>query len=83
VTLAGVWFVGDSRRAARARRAAAPVFESRPTTYTLAAVALLVVALVAPPIARGWLTALVLIALAVGGIEVVRNIVLREPKQPG
>ncbi len=83
VTLAGVWFVGDSRRAAQARRAAAPVFESRPTTYTLAAVALFVVALVAPPIARGWLTALVLIALAVGGLEVVRNIVLREPKQSG
>ncbi len=52
------------------------------TTYALAAVVLLV-ALVASPIARGWLTALVLIALAVGGIEVVRNIVLREPKQPG
>ena len=30
VTLVGVWFVGDSRRAAQARGAAAPVLESRP-----------------------------------------------------
>ena len=72
VTLVGVWFVGDTRRAAQARGAAAPVLESRPATYALAAVALLVVALVAPPIARGWLTALVLIALVVVGVEVVR-----------
>ena len=82
VTLVGVWFVGESRRAAQARRAAAPILESRPTTYTIAAVALLVVALVAPPIARGWLTALVLIALVVAGIEVVRAIVNRESPHP-
>jgi hypothetical protein len=83
VTLVGVWFVGDTRRAAQARNAAAPVLESRPSTYTFAAVVLLVVALVAPPIARGWLSALVLIALVVAGIEVVRNIVLRDAQQPG
>jgi hypothetical protein len=81
VTLVGVWFVGDTRRAAQARRAAAPVLESRPATYAFAAVALLVVALVAPPIARGWLTALVLIALVVVGVEVVRSIALREEPQ--
>ena len=81
VTLVGVWFVGDTRRAAQARRAAAPVLESRPATYAIAAVALLVVALVAPPIARGWLTALVLIALVVVGVEVVRSIALREEPQ--
>ena len=57
VTLLGVWFIGESRRAAQARRASAPILESRPTTYTIAVVALLVVALVTPPIARGWLTA--------------------------
>ena len=63
----------------RARRAAPPrpSCESRPTTYAIAAVALLVLVLVAPPIARGWLTALVLIALVVAGIEVVRAIALR------
>ena len=82
VTLVGVWFVGESRRAGQARRAAAPVFESRPTTYTIAAVALLVIALFAPPIARGWLTAVVLIGLVVAGIELVRAIVHREAQHP-
>ena len=82
VTLLGVWFVGESRRAAQARRASAPILESRPTTYTIAVVALLVVALVTPPIARGWLTALALIALLVAGIEVVRAIVNRESPHP-
>jgi hypothetical protein len=78
VTLVGVWFVGDTKRAADARRAAAPVLESRAWTYTIAAVALLVLALAAPLFARGWQMSLVLIGLAVAGIEVVRNIVQRE-----
>jgi hypothetical protein len=82
VTLAGVWFVGETRRAAQARRAAAPVLENRVTTYGIAAVALLVLALVAPLFARGWLMSLVLIALAVAGIEVVRRVV-RQEQQPG
>jgi hypothetical protein len=82
VTLLGVWFLGESRRAAQARRASAPILESRPTTYTIAVVALLVVALVTPPIARGWLTAVALIALVVAGIEVVRAIVNRESPHP-
>ena len=83
VTLLGVWFVGDSSRAARARGVASPVLESRPTTYAIAAGALLALVLVAPQIARGWLSALLLIALIVAGIEVVRNIVLRDAQQPG
>jgi hypothetical protein len=78
LALVGVWFVGDTARAAQARRAAAPVLESRPTTYVIAAVALLVLALVAPAIARGWLSALILLALVIAGIEVVRGIVRRE-----
>ena len=78
VVLLGVWFVGEGRRAADARRAAAPLLESRLTSYTIGAALLLVVALLAPPIARGWLTAVVLLALVVAGIEVVRAIVLRE-----
>jgi hypothetical protein len=82
VTLAGVWFVGDTRRAAQARRAAAPVLENRVTTYGIAAVVLLVLALVAPLFARGWLMSLVLIGLAVAGIEVVRSVV-RQEQQPG
>ena len=77
VTLLGVWFVGDGARAARARGAAAPALETRATTYVIAAGALLALVLVAPQIARGWLSALILIGLIVAGIEVVRNIVLR------
>jgi hypothetical protein len=83
VTLAGVWFVGETRRAAQARGAAAPVLENRVTTYGIAAVALLVLALVAPLFARGWLMSLVLIGLAVAGIEVVRSIVLKQQQQAG
>ena len=82
VTLVGVWFVGETRRAGEARRAAQPVLQSRPATYGIAAVALLVLVLVAPAFATSWLTALVLIALVVAGIEVVRGIVLRTT-QPG
>ena len=48
VTLVGVWFVGDTGRAAQARRAAAPVLENRLTTYGIAAVAVLALVLVAP-----------------------------------
>jgi hypothetical protein len=82
-TLAGVWFVGETRRAEQARRAARPILENRLTTYAIAAGALLVLALIAPLFARGWATTLVLIALVVVGIEVVRNIVQREEQLPG
>ena len=80
VTLVGVWFVGETvGRTGPSRRA--PIGNG-PTTYTIAAVALLVIALFAPPIARGWLTAVVLIGLVVAGIEVVRAIVHREAQYP-
>ena len=78
VTLVGVWFVGDTGRAAQARRGAAPVLQSRVTTYVIAAAALLVISLVAPTVATSWVMALLLIALIVVGIEVVRGIVQRE-----
>ena len=81
VTIVGVWFVGETRRAADARRVARPVLEKRLTTYALAAGALLVLALVAPAVARGWLSALVLLGLIVAGIEVVRRVALREAPQ--
>jgi hypothetical protein len=77
VTLVGVWFVGETRRAGQARSAAVPVLQSRPSTYGIAAVAVLALVLVAPQIARGWFMAVLLIALIVAGVEVVRNIVLR------
>jgi hypothetical protein len=82
ITLVGVWFVGDSRRAAQARSAATPVLESRPTTYAIAAVGILVLALFAPTVATSWVAALVLVILVVAGIEVVRRIVLGETRRP-
>ena len=82
ITLLGVWFVGDTSRAGQARRATAPALENRATTYGIAVVAVLALLLVAPQISRGWLSALLLIALVVAGIEVVRAIVLREARQP-
>ena len=80
VTIVGVWFVGDTGRAAQARDAAHPVLENRLATYAVAAVALLVLALVAPTVATSWVMALILIVLIVAGIEVVRRIVLRETR---
>ena len=50
-------------------------------TYAIAAAVLLVLALIAPLFARGWIQALVLLALLVVGIEVVRSIVQREARQ--
>jgi hypothetical protein len=81
VTLVGVWFVGESARAAQARRAARPVLEKRVTTYAIAAGAVLVLGLLAPLFARGWTMSLLLLALVIVGVEVVRNIVLREAPQ--
>ena len=81
ITLLGVWFVGDTSLAGRARRTAAPALENRATTYGIAAVAILALVLVAPQISRGWLSTLLLVVLVVVGIEVVRNIVEREEQQ--
>ena len=81
VTIVGVWFVGDTGRAAQARDAAHPVLENRLATYAVAAGALLVLALVAPTVATSWVTALILIVLVVAGIEVVRRIVLAETQE--
>ena len=82
ITLVGVWFVGDSRRAGQARSAATPALESRPTTYAIAAVGILVLALFAPTVATSWVAALVLVILVVAGIEVVRRVVLAETGSP-
>ena len=83
VLLAGVWFVGNTNLASRARRAAQPILQNRLTTYGIAAICLLVLALIAPLFARGWIIALVTIALTIVGVEVVRTIVQREEPQPG
>ncbi len=81
VTLLGVWFVGETGRAAQARRIAEPVLQNRVTTYAIVAISVLVLGLIAPLFARGWATSLLLLALVIVGVEVVRNIVLREAPQ--
>jgi hypothetical protein len=81
--VSGVGWGGAPGRPPRAPRAAAPILENRLTTYGIAAGALLVLALVAPLFARGWFMGLLLIAFAVAGIEIVRNVVLREEDQRG
>jgi hypothetical protein len=81
VTLLGVWFVGETRRAGQARRAAQPILEKRVTTYAIVAGSVFVLALIAPLFARGWTMSLLLLALVIVGVEVVRNIVLREASQ--
>jgi hypothetical protein len=78
VTLVGVWFVGETARAAQARRAAQPVLKNRLTTYAIVAGSVLVLGLLVPLFARGWTISLLLLALVIVGVEVVRNIVLRE-----
>jgi len=81
VLLVGVWFVGDTRRARQARRAAQPILEDRWATYGIAAGFVLVLGLVAPLFARGWVASLVLLALVIVGVEVVRSIAQREVQQ--
>jgi hypothetical protein len=83
VTLVGVWFVGETGRAAQARRAARPVLENRLTTYAIVAGAVLVLGLLVPLFARGWTISLFLLALVIVGVEVVRSIVLREAQPHG
>jgi hypothetical protein len=82
LALLGVWFVGDSRRAEDARYAALPILQNRVTTYGVVAGAVLVLTLVAPVFARGWVMMLVLIALVIAGVEVIRSIAQREAQQP-
>jgi hypothetical protein len=81
VTLVGVWFVGETGRAAQARRIAEPILQNRVTTYAIVAISVLVLGLIAPLFARGWAMSLLLLALVIVGVEVVRNIVLREAPQ--
>jgi hypothetical protein len=81
VTLIGVWFTGDSRRAAQARQAAQPTLENRWATYGIAAGALIVLGLIAPLFTRGWAISLALVVLAIVGVEVIRRTVEREAQQ--
>jgi len=71
--------------ASRACRAAQQILRSRLTTYAIAAISLLLlalIALIAPLFARGWIMALVTIALTRVGVEVVRTITQQEELEP-
>jgi hypothetical protein len=81
VLLLGAWFLGGTRLAGQARRAAQPVLQNRPATYAIAAVALLILGLIAPLFARGWTMTLALLAFAIVGIEVIRSFVEREQQE--
>jgi hypothetical protein len=83
ILLVGVWFVGGTRLAVRARRAAQPTLENRWAAYGIAVGFVLILALIAPLFARGWLASLVTLALLIAGVEVVRNIVQREAQLKG
>lgn len=83
ITLVGVWFVGDTRRAGQARRLARPTLENRPATYGIAAALLLVLALLVPIFAHGWIALLLVIVLVIVGIEMIRNVVEREAAASG
>jgi hypothetical protein len=83
LTLPGVWFVGDSRHSADARRAAQPSLQNRFTTYEIVVGAVLVLTLVAPVVARGWPMLLVLIALVIAAWKRAEAFVQREAQQPG
>ena len=80
--LAGVWLVGPTGLAARARRLAAPVAENPLLTYAAVAGLVLVVAALVPLFQRGWSSVLVFVALIVVGVEVLRRFVLRERGAP-
>jgi hypothetical protein len=83
ILLFGVWFVGGTRLAVRARRAAQPTLENRWAAYGITVGFVLVLALIAPLFARGWLASLVTLALLIAGVEVVRNFVQREAQLKG
>ena len=78
LALAGVWLVGPTGLAARARRLVAPVAERRLWTYGAVAGLLLLVAAVAPVGQRGLIGVIVFLALLIVGVEVLRRIVLAE-----
>ncbi len=80
--LVGVWLVGPTGLAGRARRLVAPVAENPLLTYAAVAGLVLVVAALVPLFQRGWSSVLVFVALIVVGVEVLRRFVLRERGAP-
>ena len=78
LVLAGVWLVGPTRLAGRARTLVAPVAERPLWTYGAVAALVLVLAALVPVFQRGWSSVLVFLVLLVIGVEVLRRIVLSE-----
>ena len=80
LALAGVWLVGPTRLAARARKLVAPVAERPLWTYGAVAVVLILAASLVPLFQRGWSSVLVFLVLLVVGVEVLRRFVLDEQR---
>lgn len=80
--LAAVWLVGPSGRAARARRAVAPVAAHASWTYGILAALVLVLATLVPLFQRGFLSVVVFVAVLAVGVEAVRRRVLEEEREP-
>jgi hypothetical protein len=78
LVLVGVWLVGSTNLAARARRLVAPVAEKPLWTYGAVAGLVVVLAALVPIFQRGWISFLVFIVLLVIGVEVLRRFVLAE-----
>jgi hypothetical protein len=76
--LVGVWLVGSTKLAGRARRLVAPIAEKPLWTYGAVAALVVLLAAVVPLFQRGWVSFLVFIVLLVIGVEVLRRIVLEE-----
>jgi hypothetical protein len=78
LVLAGVWLVGSTRLAGRARELVAPVAERPLWTYGAVAALLLVLAALVPLFQRGLWSFVVFLVLLVIGVEMLRRIVLAE-----
>ena len=78
--LVGVWLVGSTGLAGRARRLVAPVAEKPLWTYGAVAGLVVVLAALVPLFQRGWLSFLVFIVLLAIGVEVLRRFVLEEQR---
>jgi hypothetical protein len=78
--LLGVWLVGSTSLAGRARRLAAPVAERALWTYGAVAGLVVLLAALVPLFQRGWISFLIFIVLLVIGVEVLRRFVLAEQR---
>jgi hypothetical protein len=76
--LVGVWLVGSTNLAGRARRLVAPIAEKPLWTYGAVAALVVLIAALVPLFQRGWFSFLVFIVLLVIGVEVLRRFVLAE-----